>query len=97
MPGLDRTGPQGQGSMTGGARGNCNTANMRNERPAVGNQGFGRGMAYGRKNFRGGNGYGMGMRQGYAGNIGNSADELNSLKAEVELLNRRIAQLESTL
>ena len=96
MPGLDRTGPQGQGSMTGGTKGNCNTVNMRNPRSLMGNQGFGRGMAYGRRNFRGGNGYGMGMRQGYAGDIANSADELNMLKTEVELLNRRIAELEST-
>ncbi len=97
MPGLDRTGPQGQGSMTGGARGNCNTANMQNARPVMGNQGFGRGMAYGRRNFSGGNGYCMGMRRGYAGNADNSADELNMLKTEVELLNRRIAELEGSL
>ncbi len=97
MPGLDRTGPQGQGSMTGGARGNCNTANMQNVRPVMGNRGFGRGMAYGRRNFRSGNGYSMGMRRGYAGNIGNSADELSMLKTEVELLNRKIAELQSIL
>ena len=97
MPGLDRTGPQGQGSMTGGARGNCNTANTRNVRPAMGNQGFGRGMAYGRRNFRSGNGYSMGMRRGYVDNIGNSADELSMLKTEVEMLNKRIAELEGSL
>ncbi|MCP4748163.1 MAG: DUF5320 domain-containing protein [Desulfobacteraceae bacterium] len=101
MPGLDRTGPQGQGSMTGGARGNCNTANMQNARPVMGNQRFGRGMAYGRRNFRGGNGFSMGMRRGYAANAGwntgNSADELSMLKTEVELLNKRIAELENTL
>ena len=100
MPGLNRTGPQGQGPMTGGARGNCNPANVQGVRPVAGTMGVGRGMAYGR-NFRGGNGrgngngYGMGMGQGYGSNIGANAEELNMLRAEVELLNQRIAELES--
>jgi len=88
MPGLDRTGPQGRGPMTGGSRGNCVTVNQ--------NVGFAGGKTYGR-NFRGGYGRGMGMRQRYAGNFGTSADELTNLKNEVELLNRRIAELENGL
>ena len=95
MPGLNRTGPMGQGPMTGGARGNCTGANVQGVRPVTGNMGFGRGMAYGR-NFRGGfgRGYGNGMGQGYAGNIGTNAEELNMLKTEIELINQRIAELE---
>jgi hypothetical protein len=92
MPGLDRTGPQGQGSMTGGARGNCNNANAAGSRFALGNQGFGRKMGFGRRNFSRSNGYGMGMRQRYAENIQPSGDDLRN---EVELLNRRIAELEN--
>jgi Family of unknown function (DUF5320) len=98
MPGLNRTGPQGQGPMTGGARGNCNSANMQGARPATGAMGFGRGMAYGRGYGRNrGNGYSMGMGQGYAGNTGTSVEELNMLRNEVELLNKRIAELEGRL
>lgn len=88
MPGLDSTGPQGRGSMTGGGRGNCTSANQ--------NIGFAGGMTYGR-NFRGGYGRGMGMRQGYARNFGTPADELTNLKNEVEFLNKRIAELENGL
>jgi uncharacterized protein DUF5320 len=94
MPGLDRTGPQSQGSMTGGARGNCNTSSLRNVRSKTSNPGYGRGMARGR-NFSGG--YGRGMTRKYARNIGTPDEELNNLKAEVDLLNRRIAELEKTL
>ncbi|MCD4743838.1 MAG: DUF5320 domain-containing protein [Desulfobacteraceae bacterium] len=98
MPGLNGTGPQGQGPMTGGARGNCNPANAQGSRSVTQNMGFGRGMAYGR-NFRGGYGRGRsndyGMGQGYGSNIGANAEELNMLRTEVELLNQRIAELES--
>ena len=98
MPGLNRTGPQGQGPMTGGARGNCNSANMQTARPMPGTTGSGRGMAYGHgRNFRGNFGNGMGMRQGYGRDVGTSADDLNMLKTEVELLNKRIAELEGRL
>ena len=53
MPGFDRTGPMGAGSMTGGARGLCNpaTAGMRAE---AGGYAYGRGMGL-RRGFRGGN------------------------------------------
>lgn len=60
MPGFDRTGPEGLGPMTGGARGLCN--------PAGANAGYGgaygRGMGYGR-GFRGGFGPGRGLRRGF--------------------------------
>ena len=59
MPGFDRTGPQGQGPMTGGRRGICTGAvrggNVpqagyglgRGGRPYGGGRGFGRGGGYG--------------------------------------------------
>ncbi len=91
MPGLDRTGPQGQGSMTGGARGNCNSANS--------SRGFGRRVSSG-QNRRAGLGRGKG--QGFGRNIEagefNTADEkLGLLKAEVELLNKKIVDIEKKL
>ena len=98
MPGLNRTGPQGQGPMTGGARGNCNSANVQGSGPVTGNMGFGRGMAYGRGYGRNrGNDNNTGMGRRYAGDTGTSAEELNMLRNEVESLNKRIAELEGRL
>lgn len=94
MPGFDRTGPQGQGSMTGGARSLCN--------PVTGfgyGRGFGVGRGYGR-------GYGRGMGYGYGPGYGqryslDQADETTQLKAEadymkssLDAINKRIEELE---
>jgi hypothetical protein len=46
MPGLDGTGPMGQGPMTGGRRGRCATEAA--EIPTATGPGMGRGMGYGR-------------------------------------------------
>jgi len=97
MPGLNRTGPQGQGPMTGGARGNCNSARTQTKGSITRTMGFGRGMAYGRGHSRGCYGNGMGIRQGYSRNTGINVEEIDMLKAEVELLNKRIVELEDTL
>ncbi len=97
MPGLNRTGPQGQGSMTGGARGNCNSAGIPIRSSITRTMGFGRGMAYGRGHSRGSFGNGMGIKRGYSRNTGINVEEIDMLKVEVELLNKRIAELEETL
>jgi len=109
MPGFDRTGPQGMGSMTGGARGLCNPAGARGG--YAGSYGYGRGMAYGRGS-RGGLGAGRGMRRGFgAGWYPQPAsspvdplhevNELNMLKAQasdmkgaLDEINRCIRELE---
>jgi len=64
MPGLDRSGPQGQGAMTGGGRGQCVT----DEPATVGRfvrrgVGFGRGLGLGR-GWRSGTGRGFGASRG---------------------------------
>lgn len=63
MPGGDRTGPMGNGPMTGRAMGNCaqpvERENIENQRPGFG-RGFGMGMARGA-----GFGMGRGMRCGF--------------------------------
>ena len=102
MPGFDRTGPQGAGPMTGGARGTCNPASSANT------AGYGRGMAYGR-GFRRGYGQGMGARRGFSRGGGfyppaapiDEASEMDMLKAEavsmknaLDAINRRIEALE---
>lgn len=95
MPGFDRTGPMGEGPMTGGARGRCNPA-MAGTIPAyVGNYGYGRGMAL-RRGFRGGYGPGRGRGRGYGRAYGwfppaigpaypvDAAAEVDMLKAQAE-------------
>jgi len=104
MPGLNGTGPIGNGPMTGGARGYCNPLNAESSRPLAG---FGRGMMCGR-GFRGGFGPGMGMRRGLGRGFAlnpsaysEQPDELNMLRQQADSLqntldaiNRRIADLE---
>ena len=58
MPRGDRTGPNGQGSMTGRRMGNCTGYNT----PGYMNQGFGRGQG-----LRRGMGRGFGFRSEYLG------------------------------
>lgn len=111
MPGFDRTGPMGAGPMTGGRRGLCNPANTGYGTRFVGAFGFGRGMGLGR-GFRGGFGRGMGRAFGWRGwnqptyypaYAQNPEEELNMLKAEansvknsLDMINRRIAELEKS-
>ena len=105
MPGFDRTGPQGMGPMTGGARGMCNPSGT--DRQTF--YGYGRGMAF-RRGGRGGfrrfrsPGWGFGGRvvpQGTKGYAYSPSSELEMRKAEaesvrsdLEAINQRIAELE---
>ena len=109
MPGFDATGPMGKGPMTGGARGNCGTADSRFQRPVPDSGYMGRGMAYGR-GVRGGFGYGRRPRRGFGRDFSlyppeymdNSvADELSILKQQaktaqntLDSINKKIAALE---
>jgi hypothetical protein len=111
MPGFDRSGPMGLGPMTGGRRGLCNPTNTGYDTRFVGAFGFGRGMGLGR-GFRGGFGRGMGRAFGWRGwnqptyypaYAQNIEEELNMLKAEansvknsLDMINRRIAELEKS-
>ena len=108
MPGFDRSGPMGAGSMTGGRRGLCNPANSGYDTRFVGTFSFRRGMGLGR-GFRGGFSRGMGRAFGrrvwnqpsyYPAYAQNPEEELNMLKAEansvknsLDMINRRIADL----
>ncbi len=98
MPGLNGTGPQGAGPMTGGGRGLCNPTGSVYGRQALGNTGgFNRGMGGGfGRSFRNGNGMGIqrgfnrGRGMGFMANQGalqglypvNDDEELNILKAQ---------------
>lgn len=94
MPGFDRTGPWGEGPMTGGGFGKCNARNRAHGREWFGRGRGGRGVGLGRGYGRGfgrrgasfggqgwfGPGYGP-----YAGPYAMSReDEINMLKEEAE-------------
>jgi hypothetical protein len=100
MPGFDGSGPRGQGSMTGGARGYCN--------PVAGAVAPGACRGYG-PGFGRGRGRGFGYRRGYANvapmpisaNTIPAEQEAGALKAQaeamknaLEAINRRIQALE---
>jgi len=111
MPGFDRSGPMGVGPMTGGRRGLCNQATTGYDTQFGGTFGFGRGMGLGR-GFRGGFRPGMGRALGrrnwsqpayYPAYTQNPEEELNMLKAEansvknsLDMIHRRIAELEKS-
>ena len=94
MPGFDRTGPQGLGAMTGGARGLCNPRAASYGSQFAGGFGYGRGFGMGRGYGRG-FGRGMGMGYGYGPGYGpgyplEPADETAQLKAEADYMKRSL-------
>ena len=103
MPGFDRTGPMGEGPMTGGARGRCNPRGLFNTLGGFGlgrgarrgyGQGFGRG--YGRGPGRGGfspagrGWYGSAYDRPYAMD---DRDEITILKNEADALNSELVEI----
>jgi len=88
MPGYDRTGPRGQGPMTGGGFGYCGTGRGY-RRP--GYRRFGAGMGFGR-----GAGYARANRGAYYYNAPTvtADEEKEMLKEEMEYLKSRLNELE---
>lgn len=92
MPGFNKTGPQGEGPMTGRRMGYC----ADNENQSRG--WFGRGRGFG-----GGQGFwhGFGMRRNYNANIPESTNtsnfesEINSLKDQISSLVKEIKGLKN--
>lgn len=90
MPGFDRTGPMGAGSMTGGGRGLCGAARF--SRPPApggcrmgGGRGFGRGMGRGR-----GFGRGFALQGSGFSRHAEPTKELEMLKNEAEFLTKEL-------
>ncbi len=109
MPGFDRTGPRGEGPMTGGGRGMCNPAGGTG---GYGGYGLGRGgMPWGGgrgRGFGGGRGWGRGFGRGWFGAGAAApiaaptadderrylADQLSHLENEVRAIKDRLSQLD---
>lgn len=103
MPGFDKSGPGGQGPMTGRGMGNCQTQGQ-NDRPMGGGRGMGMGGGRGLRGGGAGVGGGRGMRmrnQAFAQNpqaAGNVAvEDINELYNQVEALKEQVAELTNRL
>jgi hypothetical protein len=112
MPGFDKSGPVGDGPLSGAGRGFCRAADKDYRGVIPGRAGFGRGLGYG---FRGGRGFNRTRTRGFgrefSGNqslsfasaTGDMGSKLNMLKAETEsmksaldAINQRIDGLENS-
>lgn len=87
MPGGDRTGPNGQGPMTGRRMGCC-TGNNPDFPTHVRGLGLGRGMRAG---------FGRGFRRGFAPTETENYSQKANLKAELENLKAQMEFLENEL
>jgi len=111
MPYGDRTGPMGQGPMTGRALGFCAGYDSPGYTKGAG-MGMGRGFGFGRgwgrgRGFRGGWGAGRNFNPGWAGYTGNypspwtepmsKDDEIRMLKSEAQALKRSQSEIEKRL
>lgn len=100
MPGLDRTGPEGQGSMTGRRMGVCNNndhSGIMTTRSNAGERGFQKGFARNRKM---GYGYRFGNRHGFQNqNIENTieASDKTIIENEINILKNQLSLLEDKL
>jgi len=110
MPRGNKTGPDGEGSMTGRAQGYCTgnnqpgfISNQSFQRPAFGGRGRGRGLFGGRGNrggFRFGSGQGLGFRQGQQNQIVDNdpaVSEKTLIENDIRVLKDQLAYLEKQL
>lgn len=99
MPGRNKTGPQGQGPLTGRGMGNCSS---NESSPNENFAGTGRGFLSGFGRGRGFGNQGGGMRrrflgQGWNANVSDDAsmkNEIDSLKNEISQLENKIEELQ---
>ena len=84
MPGFDKTGPLGQGPMTGGGFGLCGRNNQVGETAGRGSRGAG----------RGGQPRGGGRGRAWGGGRGRK-HQPDRMSRELDILKKRIEQLES--
>ena len=100
MPGFDRSGPMGAGPMTGGSRGLCSPATVRDAKEFIGGYngglgfhgGFGRGRGW-RRGFNRGYGWAPAAAFDSAAELAALRDETDYLKNSLDAVNRRIDEL----
>lgn len=94
MPGFDRTGPLGRGSMTGRRMGYCaENADTENIAYGRGGRGYGRRAGFGFRNRFGGN------QQQFLTNVSEKTileNEINSLKDQLSSLENRLDELKGS-
>ena len=94
MPAGDRTGPNGEGPMTGRRMGYCSDSDVNDGR--FGSFGFGRGRGQGR-GFRSGGGRGMGRFFGFSRGNDINVEESDFLEREIDFLKSKLKGMESYL
>lgn len=101
MPGMNRTGPMGQGPMTGRALGRCGQGRAAQPPdPAPAGYGYGNGYGYGRGFGRGfrarnyGRGQGRGFGPGYGRGYGRGFAARGAFPEDRQSLEERLRQLE---
>jgi len=99
MPGFDRTGPQGQGPMTGGGFGYCGAGRRRGDLSAIGGgRGFGPGRGRGMARGRGmGRGYGRPWELSSVPMGANPETALSELQRQAEDLKAHLKDLEARI
>jgi hypothetical protein len=101
MPGFDRTGPAGQGSMTGRRMGACAENDFRNSANFGFNEGRGFGRGFQRRFARNsGMGYGFGFRHGFGNRNFNDTQNISDkaqIENEIDILKNQLAVLEQQL
>jgi hypothetical protein len=106
MPGFDRTGPQGQGPMTGGGFGYCGAGRRRGDLSALGGgygrpgggRGFGSGRGRGMARGRGiGRGYGRPWERSGVPMGANPETALSELQRQAEDLKSHLKDLEARI
>jgi len=90
MPQGDRTGPNGQGPMTGRGLGFCSGSNT----PGYMNSGFGRGMSRG---FGRGRGFGFRQQAFIQPQVITETQEKEMLKQELEAIKAEQSEIETRL
>ena len=99
MPGLNQTGPAGQGPRTGRGMGVCGTGETAADVGFYGNWGAGRGMRYGRGFGRGFRArFNAGQRRGPGRGWGTAVPApVETYQTEIDDLNARIQKMEQSL
>lgn len=101
MPGFDRSGPMGQGAMSGGGRGLCNSSDTRcsteNEGVYWGRGPFFRGGSGGNRGRSGGRGYAVSQRGQAPATIGKPSAEKETFENQLDQLQQTLTRMQQRL